>query len=96
MRLKKGRSRGKLRNYLDLLTENLLPDDAVLYVVPVCGPYDTVESYKYQVKTTPRTINKGKGIFPLLCLISNEGLLIQNYWNCYYDYYVVLDLNKFS
>jgi NFACT protein C-terminal domain len=91
-----GDEREKLRNDLDLLTGNPLPDDVLLYAVPVCGPYNAVQSYKYRVKLTPGAAKKGKGTSCLLSLISNEGLLIQNYRNCNDDYFVVLDLNQFS
>lgn len=53
--------RGKL-NDVDYLTGNPLPSDILLYAVPVCGPYNAVQSYKYRVKIIPGTAKKGKGI----------------------------------
>uniref|UniRef100_A0A2N9EIU3 CCHC-type domain-containing protein n=1 Tax=Fagus sylvatica TaxID=28930 RepID=A0A2N9EIU3_FAGSY len=51
--------RGKL-NDVDYLTGNPLPSDILLYAVPVCGPYNAVQSYKYRVKIIPGTAKKGK------------------------------------
>ncbi|CAA3007398.1 nuclear export mediator factor NEMF-like [Olea europaea var. sylvestris] len=50
--------KGKL-NDVDYLTGNSLPNDILLYAVPVCGPYSAVQSYKYRVKI-PGTLKKGK------------------------------------
>lgn len=49
-------------NDLDYLTGNPLPSDILLYAVPVCGPYNALQTYKYRVKITPGTAKKGKGI----------------------------------
>lgn len=48
-------------NDVDYLTGNPLPNDILLYAVPVCGPYTAVQSYKYRVKIIPGTAKKGKG-----------------------------------
>lgn len=53
--------KGRL-NDVDYLTGNPLPNDILLYVIPVCGPYSAVQSYKYRVKIIPGTAKKGKGI----------------------------------
>ncbi|CAA2950932.1 nuclear export mediator factor NEMF [Olea europaea subsp. europaea] len=47
-------------NDVDYLTGNPLPNDVLLYAVPVCGPYSAVQSYKYRVKIIPGTLKKGK------------------------------------
>lgn len=47
-------------NDVDYLTGNPLPNDILLYAVPVCGPYNAVQSYKYRVKIIPGTAKKGK------------------------------------
>ena len=52
--------KGKL-NELDSLTGIPLPGDVLLFAVPVCGPYNALQSYKYRVKITPGTAKKGKG-----------------------------------
>eukprot|EP01018_Ginkgo_biloba_P009199 Gb_18390 [translate_table: standard] len=46
---------------LDSLTGNPLPNDILLYAVPVCGPYNALQTYKYRVKITPGMAKKGKG-----------------------------------
>ena len=48
---------------LDYLTGNPLPSDILLYAVPVCAPYNALQTYKYRVKITPGTAKKGKGMF---------------------------------
>lgn len=60
--------KGKL-NDLDYLTGNPLPNDILLYAVPVCGPYNALQTYKYRVKIIPGTAKKGKGIKTNLCHI---------------------------
>ncbi|XP_008674338.1 nuclear export mediator factor NEMF [Zea mays] len=45
---------------LDYLTGNPLPNDILLYAVPVCAPYNALQTYKYRVKITPGTAKKGK------------------------------------
>lgn len=47
-------------NDADYLTGNPLPNDILLYAVPVCGPYNAVQSYKYRVKIIPGTAKRGK------------------------------------
>ncbi|KAH1041272.1 hypothetical protein GLYMA_09G031900v4 [Glycine max] len=47
-------------NDVDYLTGNPLPNDILLYAVPVCGPYSAVQSYKYRVKIIPGPTKKGK------------------------------------
>ena len=46
---------------VDYLTGNPLPNDILLYAVPVCAPYTALQSYKYRVKIIPGTTKKGKG-----------------------------------
>jgi len=45
---------------LDSLTHQPLPDDTILFAVPVCGPYESLVHFKYKVKLLPGTIKKGK------------------------------------
>ncbi|XP_054806726.1 uncharacterized protein LOC129309262 [Prosopis cineraria] len=47
-------------NDVDYLTGNPLPNDILLYAVPVCGPYTAVQSYKFRVKIIPGAAKKGK------------------------------------
>ncbi|KDP27972.1 hypothetical protein JCGZ_19052 [Jatropha curcas] len=62
--------KGKL-NDLDYLTGNPLPSDILLYAVPVCGPYNAVQSYKYRVKIVPGTAKKGKAAKTAMNLFSH-------------------------
>lgn len=62
--------KGKL-NDVDYLTGNPLPSDVLLYAVPVCGPYNAVQSYKYRVKITPGTAKKGKAAKTAMNLFSH-------------------------
>ncbi|WOG83458.1 hypothetical protein DCAR_0102633 [Daucus carota subsp. sativus] len=48
------------QNDADYLTGNPLPNDILLYAVPVCGPYNALQSYKYRVKIIPGTSKRGK------------------------------------
>lgn len=65
-------------NDVDYLTGNPLPTDVLLYAVPVCGPYNALQSYKYRVKIIPGTAKKGKGNqnFHFLNLDFDEGYLL--------------------
>ncbi|ONK78774.1 uncharacterized protein A4U43_C02F22270 [Asparagus officinalis] len=58
-------------NDLDYLTGNPLPDDILLYAVPVCGPYNALQAYKYRVKITPGTAKKGKAAKTAMNLFSH-------------------------
>lgn len=51
---------GKQADELEKLTGTPLPEDLLLYAVPVCGPYKALQSMKYVVKLTPGTNKKGK------------------------------------
>lgn len=50
---------------VDYLTGIPLPNDILLYAVPVCAPYAALQSYKYRVKIIPGTAKKGKGSFQI-------------------------------
>ncbi|EPS59484.1 hypothetical protein M569_15323, partial [Genlisea aurea] len=47
-------------NDVDYLTGNPLLNDVLLYALPVCGPYNALQSYKYRVKIIPGSLKKGK------------------------------------
>ena len=51
---------GELADEVDKLAGFLLPDDVVLYAVPVCGPYACMRNFKFKVKLTPGVMKKGK------------------------------------
>eukprot|EP01033_Poteriospumella_lacustris_P005304 gene5304-3786_t len=46
------------------------PDDQILYAVPVCGPYLSLQSLRYKVKLTPGTLKKGKAVKTAIELFS--------------------------
>ncbi|XP_034241273.1 nuclear export mediator factor NEMF homolog [Thrips palmi] len=46
---------------LDSLTGIPLPEDEILFAVPVVAPYNSLQNYKYKVKLTPGTGKRGKG-----------------------------------
>jgi hypothetical protein len=48
------------RNLIDLLTECPLAQDKILYAVPVCAPYISMQRFKYKIKLTPGALKKGK------------------------------------
>jgi len=52
------------------LTGKPLPNDILLYAIPVCAPYDTLRDYKYKVKIIPGTEKKGKALKSCLDLFS--------------------------
>lgn len=56
---------------VDYLTGNPLPSDILLYAVPVCGPYNAVQSYKYRVKIIPGNAKKGKAAKTAMNLFSH-------------------------
>ncbi|RHN73006.1 putative transcription factor interactor and regulator CCHC(Zn) family [Medicago truncatula] len=58
-------------NDVDYLTGNPLPNDILLYAVPVCGPYNAVQSYKYRVKIIPGPVKKGKAAKTAMNLFSH-------------------------
>ncbi|XP_052204575.1 uncharacterized protein LOC127809650 isoform X2 [Diospyros lotus] len=62
--------KGKL-NDVDYLTGIPLPNDILLYAVPVCGPYNALQSYKYHVKIIPGTAKKGKAAKMAMNLFSH-------------------------
>lgn len=58
-------------NDLDYLTGIPLPDDILLYAVPVCAPYSALQTYKFRVKVTPGTAKKGKAAKSAMNLFSH-------------------------
>lgn len=53
---------GRQADEIDKLTGKPLPEDILLYAVPVCGPYSAIRSFKYSVKLTPGTMKKGDAL----------------------------------
>ena len=49
--------------YLDALTGAPLPEDVLIFAIPVCAPYSAMSAFKYRVKLVPGTGKRGKGMF---------------------------------
>lgn len=45
---------------IDTLAENPLQDDTLLYAIPMCGPYNAFQNFKYKVKVIPGANKRGK------------------------------------
>jgi NFACT protein C-terminal domain len=45
---------------LGKLTGKPHPDDLLLFCVPVCGPYSSLQQYTYRIKLTPGNLKRGK------------------------------------
>lgn len=45
---------------IDTLSESPLPDDVLLYAIPMCGPYSALQAFKYKVKVIPGANKRGK------------------------------------
>ena len=63
---------GRQADEIDKLTGKPLPEDVLLYAVPVCGPYSAIRSFKYSVKLTPGTMKKGDVLTHSLTYSSSE------------------------
>jgi hypothetical protein len=51
---------GKQADETEKLTGLSLPEDGLLYAIPVCAPYISMQNFKYKVKLTPGPMKKGK------------------------------------
>jgi hypothetical protein len=51
---------GKQADEVEKLTGVPVPEDVLLYAVPVCGPYASLQNFKFKVKLTPGVGKKGK------------------------------------
>ena len=69
---------GKQADEINKLTGKPLPEDVLLYAVPVCGPYSAIRSFKYSVKLTPGTMKKGEHTMSLgaLSLFSETAFFL--------------------
>lgn len=45
---------------IDTMTEDPKPDDILLYAIPMCGPYNAFQNFKYKVKVIPGANKRGK------------------------------------
>lgn len=48
------------KKILDSLVSSPIASDYLLYAIPVCGPYASMQQYKYKVKIIPGTARRGK------------------------------------
>lgn len=66
------------KNFLDTqkiissLISNPETDDNLLYAIPVCGPYASIQSYKYKIKITPGQTRRGKASKTALMMFLKE------------------------
>lgn len=58
-------------NDVDYLTGNPLPNDILLYAVPVCAPHTAIQAYKYRVKIVPGSAKRGKAAKTAVNLFSH-------------------------
>lgn len=58
---------------LDSLTGIPLPEDEILFAVPVVAPYNALQNYKFKVKLTPGTGKRGKGARTSLTMFLREA-----------------------
>ena len=65
----------ELENDMNHLICNPYPDDKILYAVPVCAPYLSMQNFKYRVKLTP-----GK-LFDYLTVLAPVVLSVFVYFN---------------
>lgn len=56
----------------ETLTMAPLSEDTLLFVVPVCAPYSTMQKFKYKVKITPGTGKRGKAAKAALGLFQRD------------------------
>eukprot|EP00004_Rigifila_ramosa_P022982 TRINITY_DN6389_c0_g1_i1.p1 TRINITY_DN6389_c0_g1~~TRINITY_DN6389_c0_g1_i1.p1 ORF type:complete len:295 (-),score=83.40 TRINITY_DN6389_c0_g1_i1:32-805(-) len=47
---------------IDSLTAVPVPEDVLLFAVPVCAPYSAMGQFKYKVKLQPGSMKKGKAV----------------------------------
>jgi len=58
----KGGSSAEAVAEVDKLTGQPRPEDVLLFAVPVCAPFDALQSYKYKVKITPGNLKRSKAV----------------------------------
>ena len=63
---------GKLAEETEKLTGCPVPEDQLLYAVPMCGPYSAFSNFKYKVKLTPGPQKKGKACKQAMELFMNS------------------------
>ena len=59
-----------LTNEIDELTGRPLPEDELLFALPVCAPYSALSQFKFKVKLIPGTGKRGKVVKTALHMFS--------------------------
>ncbi|ESO87754.1 hypothetical protein LOTGIDRAFT_127397 [Lottia gigantea] len=57
---------------MESLTGLPLPEDEILYAVPMCAPYNCLSNYKYKVKVLPGNTKRGKATKTALSMFVND------------------------
>lgn len=60
------------KKIISSLISNPNQTDNLLYAIPVCGPYTTLQTYKYKVKLIPGTTKRGKASKTALMIFLKE------------------------
>jgi len=48
------------------------PEDTILFAVPVCAPYVTLQNYKFKSKLLPGTLKKGKAVKSVMSVFLSQ------------------------
>ncbi|XP_066952776.1 ribosome quality control complex subunit NEMF [Macrobrachium rosenbergii] len=59
-------------NIINALTALPVPEDELLYAIPICAPYAAMTNYKFKVKLTPGPGKKGKACKTALALFLGD------------------------
>lgn len=59
------------------MTGNPLDEDELLFCVPVCAPYTTLQNYKHKVKLIPGTTKKGQAIKTAIEIFTRDKITTQ-------------------
>eukprot|EP01127_Copromyxa_protea_P022660 TRINITY_DN8259_c0_g1_i2.p1 TRINITY_DN8259_c0_g1~~TRINITY_DN8259_c0_g1_i2.p1 ORF type:complete len:1045 (-),score=329.71 TRINITY_DN8259_c0_g1_i2:172-3051(-) len=54
------------------MTGKPVPEDILMYAMPICAPYDTLRDYKFKVKVLPGGSKKGPGVRTALHIFLNN------------------------
>ena len=63
---------GRQANDTDKLTGCPLPEDKLLFAVPVCAPYASLQTFKYKIKLLPGPGKKGKSTRQAIQLLTQQ------------------------
>jgi len=60
------------------LVSNPHPEDMLLFCIPVCAPYQSLNSYKYRTKLVPGTLKKGRAVKTVMSVFTTQKDIIDN------------------